>query len=79
MSAKRRMLKKYGDVWVDTNRSMQVYYEWLAKTRPATQNSPDGMRRPYWLKRPLKPVLDAYKVPTDANTRKPTSEPEGTD
>lgn len=55
--------EKYGEVWVDTNKSMAVYYEWLAKTRPATPNSPDGLRRPYWMKRPLKPTLEAYKVP----------------
>ena len=55
--------ERYGEVWVDTNKSMQVYRDWVAKTRPATKDSPGGLRRPYWLKRPLKPVLDAYKVP----------------
>ncbi|MCP5100006.1 MAG: molybdopterin-dependent oxidoreductase [Chloroflexi bacterium] len=55
--------EKYGDVWVDTNRSMEVYREWVALTRSAVDHSPDGNRRPYWLKRPLKPTLEAYKLP----------------
>jgi len=52
----------YGDVWVDTEKSMQVYHEWVEKTRPASQFSPDGTRRPYSLKRPLKPAKSAYKL-----------------
>jgi hypothetical protein len=48
---------------VDTNRSMLVYHEWLARTRPADKVSPDGLRRPYWLARPLKPTKEAYKLP----------------
>ena len=55
--------EKYGDVWVDTQKSMQVYREWVALTRSAVDVSPDGTRRPYWLKRPLKPVKEAYKLP----------------
>ncbi|MCS6843428.1 MAG: molybdopterin-dependent oxidoreductase [Caldilineales bacterium] len=54
---------RHGDVWVDTNRSMQVYREWLALTRPADKYSPDGTRRPLWLKRPLKPQKAYYKLP----------------
>ncbi len=55
--------ERYGEVHVDTARSMAVYREWLALTRPATQHSPDGTRRPLWLKRPLKPVREAYTLP----------------
>jgi anaerobic selenocysteine-containing dehydrogenase len=55
--------EKHGDVWVDLRRSMAVYEEWKALTRPASRVSPDGLRRPYWLKRPLKPVIEAYKLP----------------
>jgi anaerobic selenocysteine-containing dehydrogenase len=55
--------EKHGDVWVDTKRSMAVFEEWKALTRPADQFSPDGTRRPSWLKRPLKPVAEAYKLP----------------
>jgi hypothetical protein len=50
-------------VWVDTNKSMAVYREWVGLTRSAVDHSPDGLRRPYWLKRPLKPVKEAYKLP----------------
>lgn len=52
-----------GDVFVDTRKSMQVYREWLAMTRPADRFSPDGTRRPYWLSRPLKPTREAYRLP----------------
>ena len=51
-----------GDVSVDTAKSREAYVEWLARTRPAAQYSPDGTRRPYWLLRPLKPGRDAYKL-----------------
>ncbi len=51
----------YGEVWVDTDKSMAVYREWVNMTRPASQVSPDGNRRPLWLRRPLKPVAEAYK------------------
>ena len=54
---------RHGDVWVDTQRSMAVYREWLALTRSAVDVSPDGTRRPAWLKRPLKPVPAAYRLP----------------
>lgn len=54
---------RYGEVWVDTNRSMRVYQEWRDLTRSAVDHSPDGTRRPGWLKRPLKPVQEAYKLP----------------
>lgn len=50
----------YGDIFVDTNKSYQVFERWLKLTRPAP--GPNGMRRPYWLMRPLKPHPDLYKV-----------------
>jgi anaerobic selenocysteine-containing dehydrogenase len=49
-----------GDVVVDTVRSHAVYKEWLSKTRPAP--GPGGMRRPYWLLRPLRPSIEAYRL-----------------
>ncbi len=55
--------ERYGDVWVDIKKSMKVYEEWKSLTRSAATYSPDGSRRPYWLKRPLKPVREAYKLP----------------
>ncbi len=54
---------RYGDIYVDTRKSMDVYREWLAMTRPAGEVSPDGNRRPLWLKRPLHPAEGAYRLP----------------
>jgi anaerobic selenocysteine-containing dehydrogenase len=48
----------YGDVFVDTNKSHEVYKRWMAKTRPAP--GPGNMRRPYWLPRSYKPAAEAY-------------------
>ena len=55
---KPRIEDKYGDVFVDTNRSFHIYKEWVNMTRP-----PKGdLRRPMWMNRPLKPVPEAYKI-----------------
>ena len=51
---------KYGDIMVDTNKSFEVYKKWLEMTRPAP--GPDGLRRPLWFKRPLKPGKDLYYI-----------------
>lgn len=51
---------QYGDIYVDTNRSMAVYREWLEMTRPAP--GPNGLRRPLWFKRALRPDDSAYYV-----------------
>ncbi|MCZ6557702.1 MAG: molybdopterin-dependent oxidoreductase [SAR324 cluster bacterium] len=58
--------EKYGDILVDTKRSFAVYKEWLEMTRPPRRA--DGLRRPLWLGRPLRPADEAfYKTPrTDA-------------
>jgi hypothetical protein len=55
--------EKHGDVWVDTEQVDEGLPEWVDMTRSAVDHSPDGTRRPYWLKRPLKPVKEAYKLP----------------
>ncbi|MDH5404542.1 MAG: molybdopterin-dependent oxidoreductase, partial [Candidatus Heimdallarchaeota archaeon] len=49
----------YGDVFVDTKKSMQVFEDWLTKTRPGP--GPDNLRRPRWLKRPYPPDESMYK------------------
>ena len=49
---------EYGDVVVDTEKSREAYLDWLDKTRPAP--GPNGLRRPMWYARPLKPVPEAY-------------------
>jgi hypothetical protein len=54
---------RYADVFVNADKSREAYREWLLKTRPARQVSPDGTRRPYWLLRPLKPGRDVYRLP----------------
>jgi anaerobic selenocysteine-containing dehydrogenase len=61
--AKAKPGDQYGDVWVDTNRSMAVYRQWHSLTRSAVDHSPDGTRRPGWLQRPLKPVPASYRLP----------------
>ena len=52
-----------GDVVVDTRRSMEVYRRWKDLARPASRHSPDGLRRPRWLKRPLAPADEAWVLP----------------
>jgi anaerobic selenocysteine-containing dehydrogenase len=51
---------RYGDVVVDTNRSFEVYREWLALARPAP--GPGNLRRPLWLPRAFKPDPSAYRL-----------------
>jgi anaerobic selenocysteine-containing dehydrogenase len=50
----------YGDIVVDTEKAHEVYLRWLGLTRPGP--GPGGLRRPYWLLRPLKPQQDAYTI-----------------
>ncbi|NIJ12450.1 anaerobic selenocysteine-containing dehydrogenase [Saccharomonospora amisosensis] len=51
---------RYGDVYVDTRRSAEVYREWLGKTRATL--GPEGRRRPEFMMRPLAPKLRGYRV-----------------
>ncbi len=51
---------QYGDVFVDTEKSFQVYKEWLEMTRPAP--GPNGLRRPLWMNRPLRPVEEMFYI-----------------
>ena len=55
--------ERHGDVHVDMDKSTEVYHQWHALTRSAVDHSPDGTRRPFWLKRPLKPVRASYQLP----------------
>jgi len=52
--------ERYGDIFVDTNRSFEIYKEWLAKARPAP--GPGNLRRPLWLPRAFKPDASAYRM-----------------
>ncbi|MDF1702443.1 MAG: formate dehydrogenase, partial [Planctomycetota bacterium] len=49
---------RYGDVFVDTAKSREVYAEWLKLAKPGPV---DGLRRPLWLNRPLHPDPSAYR------------------
>ncbi len=49
---------QYGDVVVDTNASMDVYREWVQKTRPAP--GPGGLRRPLWMDRVIRPAEETF-------------------
>jgi anaerobic selenocysteine-containing dehydrogenase len=49
-----------GDVFVDTAKSMEVYRQWLEKTRWPV--GPGDFRRPLWLGRPLRPVDAAFRL-----------------
>ncbi len=49
-----------GDVFVDTKKSMQVYENWMKKTRWPV--GPGNLRRPLWFNRPLKPAQEAYRL-----------------
>ncbi len=51
---------RYGDVMVDTAKSFEIYREWLKLARPAP--GPNGLRRPLWLNRPLRPVEEVFYV-----------------
>jgi hypothetical protein len=50
---------QYGDVYVDTEKSMALYRRWHALARSAVDHSPDGTRRA----RRLKPAEAAYQLP----------------
>ena len=50
----------YAECVVDTAKSRLAFQRWLELTRPAP--GPDGMRRPYWMLRPLKPQPPSYRM-----------------
>jgi len=52
---------RYGDVEVDTAKSMAVFREWLKLAR--LEPRPGGLRRPMHFARAVKPTNDAYKLP----------------
>lgn len=56
---------RYGDLYVDTQRSFEIYKEWLAMTRPAP--GPDGrLRRPLWFARALRPDESQFYFPDES-------------
>ena len=55
-----------GDVSVDTEGSRAQFERWLELARPADRRSPGGMRRPWWMLRPVRPAREAYRFPETA-------------
>jgi anaerobic selenocysteine-containing dehydrogenase len=51
---------RYGDVEVDTAKSMAIYREWVALARPAP--GPGGLRRPLHFARAVRPAPEAYRT-----------------
>jgi len=49
---------RYGDIFVDTNKSHEVVRRWVKNARPAP--GPGGLRRPLWLPRAYRPATDAF-------------------
>jgi anaerobic selenocysteine-containing dehydrogenase len=52
--------ERYGDIFVDTDKSFDVYRQWLALARPAP--GPGNLRRPLWLPRAFKPDASAFRL-----------------
>lgn len=55
---KARPEDRYGDVYVDTTKSREVYRRWLAMARPGPRD--DGLRRPEVFDRPYRPDRSFY-------------------
>lgn len=51
---------RFGDILVDTAKSLEVFEEWQKRARPAP--GPDGTRRPHWLNRPMHPAPSTYDL-----------------
>jgi anaerobic selenocysteine-containing dehydrogenase len=49
---------RYGDIFVDTNKSHQEYLRWLKMTRPGP--GPGNLRRPLWMPRVYRPATEAF-------------------
>ena len=64
VATRARPEDRYGDVFVDTARSMEVYREWL-REGAAGARVPGGLRRPLWLDRPLRPAEEMFRVPEE--------------
>jgi len=54
---------QYGDIFVDTNKSHEIYKEWLKMTRPAP--GPNNLRRPLWMARALRPATETFYFPPE--------------
>jgi anaerobic selenocysteine-containing dehydrogenase len=53
--------EKYGDVYVDTNKSFEHFKKWNAWAIDR-ETHPDGLRRPLWMGRPLTPQKNQFYI-----------------
>ena len=53
---------RYGDVEVDTELAMEEYRAWRDKT--GALEHPEGLRRPLWFARAVRPSEEAYRLPS---------------
>jgi anaerobic selenocysteine-containing dehydrogenase len=51
--------EKYGDIFVDTNKSFEHFKKWNEWAK-ARETHPNGLRRPLWMARPLHPQIENY-------------------
>lgn len=60
VAAKAAPSDRYGDIFVDINKSHEVYQRWMKLARPAP--GPGGLRRPLWLPRVYRPATEAFYI-----------------
>jgi anaerobic selenocysteine-containing dehydrogenase len=51
---------RYGDVFVDTNKSYAVFQEWMKSSTSPRSSKDSTLRRPLWFARAVKPAKSAY-------------------
>jgi len=56
--------EKYGDIFVDTNKSFEYFKQWNQWARDR-ETHPDNLRRPLWMGRTLAPVKDEFYLKDD--------------
>ncbi|HJM70015.1 MAG TPA: molybdopterin dinucleotide binding domain-containing protein, partial [Candidatus Marinimicrobia bacterium] len=53
--------EKYGDIFVDTNKSFEHYKKWNEWAKEK-ETHPNGLRRPLWMARPLTPQKNQFFI-----------------
>ena len=57
--SKPELNEKYGDIFVDTNKSFEHFKKWNQFAKD-NEKHPDGLRRPLWMGRPLMPKISRF-------------------
>ena len=57
--SKPELNEKYGDIFVDTNKSFEHFKKWNQFAKD-NEKHPDGLRRPLWMGRPLMPTISRF-------------------